>query len=102
MDDDNKYQMLLGPRVGRSTQSTEQYAYVYKEKLFTALDSFSYNDVNDDFDREPYIAHFELKNTQGKSHTIEKRGKFNNLNLSSHPRYSFCINWSPYTSLSSF
>jgi len=63
VDENNQYLMLLGPRVGRTSQATEQYAYVYKERLFTALNSFSYEDVADNFNRDPYVAHFQLKSS---------------------------------------
>nr|XP_054750519.1 deoxyribonuclease-1-like [Lytechinus pictus] len=52
------YKMELGPRVGR-TSSKEQYAYIYREDKFRALQSFTYNDILDDFEREPFVVLFE-------------------------------------------
>jgi deoxyribonuclease-1-like protein len=54
---DNRYQMVLSERLGRST-SKEQYAYIYREDWLTPITKFVYNDVNDVFEREPFVVHF--------------------------------------------
>eukprot|EP00057_Strongylocentrotus_purpuratus_P002771 XP_003725206.1 PREDICTED: deoxyribonuclease-1 [Strongylocentrotus purpuratus] len=54
----SNFKMTLGPRVGRSS-SKEQYAYFYREDKFQALDSFSYDDQTDGFEREPFVVLFE-------------------------------------------
>lgn len=53
----NKYNYIVGPRLGRST-SKEQYAYIYNKNKISVEDSFTYDDVNDDFEREPMVTLF--------------------------------------------
>ncbi|XP_071479349.1 deoxyribonuclease-1-like [Diadema antillarum] len=53
----HSYAMALGPRVGR-TSSKEQYAYFYREDMFSVKDSFTYSDSGDLFEREPYVVLF--------------------------------------------
>ncbi|XP_072174335.1 deoxyribonuclease-1-like [Diadema setosum] len=53
----HSYAMSLGPRVGR-TSSKEQYAYFYREDMFSVKDSFTYSDSGDLFEREPYVVLF--------------------------------------------
>lgn len=52
------YAFIASPRLGR-TQSKEQYAFIFNSKVKPEGDSYVYNDINDDFEREPYIAYFE-------------------------------------------
>jgi len=57
---DNQYKLIVGPRVGENSQATEQYAYIYKPKYFSLLQSYSYPDPNNDFSRDPFIAQFRV------------------------------------------
>ena len=52
--------MALGPRVGRTAPATEQYAYIYKKRLFSVLQTLSYPDVDDNFNRDPFVGHFSV------------------------------------------
>lgn len=54
----NKYNYLLGPRLGRST-SKEQYAYIYNKNLLSISSSFTYDDSTDIFEREPLVSRFK-------------------------------------------
>jgi endonuclease/exonuclease/phosphatase family metal-dependent hydrolase len=51
-----KYNYTVGPRLGR-TSSKEQYAYIYNSKI-KLLSNYTFNDTEDKFHREPYIARF--------------------------------------------
>ena len=57
------YSFIRSERLGRTT-SKEAYAYVYNtEKIqFIPGSDYVYNDVNDVFEREPYIASFKAGN----------------------------------------
>ena len=57
------YSFIRSERVGR-TSSKEAYAYVYntEEVQFIQGSDYLYNDVNDVFEREPYIADFKAGN----------------------------------------
>ena len=52
-----QFSMLLSPRLGRTSQK-ENYAYLYRKNRITALESFTWPDKNDIFEREPFIARF--------------------------------------------
>lgn len=54
---EEKYSYIVSPRLGRST-SKEQYAFIYKSDEVSVLQQFIYQDGNDNFEREPYIAEF--------------------------------------------
>ena len=51
-----KYNYTVGPRLGRSS-SKEQYAYIYNSRI-ELLSNYTFNDSEDKFHREPYIARF--------------------------------------------
>jgi endonuclease/exonuclease/phosphatase family metal-dependent hydrolase len=51
------YDYTVGPRLGR-TSSKEQYAYIYKQGI-TLLGNTTFNDSDDAFHREPYLARFK-------------------------------------------
>ena len=71
----SSYQVITGPRVGRST-SKEQYAYMYDtETIEQVSDPYTFDDDNDGnnsndvddsvhpndlYEREPYVAHFRV------------------------------------------
>ncbi len=63
-----QYALLLSDRLGR-TSSKEQYAYFYKTKVLSVLDTHHYDDGpepdGDVFEREPYLARFQVL-----SHTL--------------------------------
>ena len=66
------WNMSLSPRSGMQEDdqsSQEQYVYYYNTSVFREIgDGFLYNDTaNDYFQREPYIASFELLNESGNS-----------------------------------
>ena len=50
------YEYTVGPRLGR-TSSKEQYAYIYREEI-ELLGNSTFNDSDDLFHREPYMARF--------------------------------------------
>ena len=52
--------MALSRRLGRS-YSKEQYAYLYRPAKLTLLQVEVFNDVQDQFEREPYVALFQYK-----------------------------------------
>jgi len=54
------YEYAIGPRVGR-TSSKEQYAFMYRTAVLQPLNSATYNDPGDRFEREPFMARFKLK-----------------------------------------
>lgn len=58
-----KYAFVRSNRLGRTT-SKEAYAYLYNTETidFIAGSDYVYNDVNDVFEREPYIASFRSGN----------------------------------------
>lgn len=64
------WSMVLSPRSGLQDDdqsSQEQYAFYYNTSVFRSMDNGSlYNDsVNDSFQREPFIAQFELLDLNG-------------------------------------
>ncbi len=53
-----KYGLLIGPRLGR-TSSKEQYAFIYRlDKIRYDYFPVTWNDEKDKFEREPFIANF--------------------------------------------
>ncbi|XP_038076017.1 deoxyribonuclease-1-like [Patiria miniata] len=59
----DKYEMALSSRLGR-TSSKEQYAYFYKPSRLTLLWNYVYDDDSEDkFEREPFVAYFESPTT---------------------------------------
>ena len=57
------YSFIQSPRLGRTT-SKEAYAYLYNTETvqFIQGSDYVYNDTNDVFEREPYIASFKIGN----------------------------------------
>jgi endonuclease/exonuclease/phosphatase family metal-dependent hydrolase len=57
------YSFIISERLGRST-SKEAYAYVYNTEMVALIQGSDYvcSDVNDVFEREPYIASFKIGN----------------------------------------
>jgi endonuclease/exonuclease/phosphatase family metal-dependent hydrolase len=58
-----KYSFIISERLGRTT-SKEAYAYVYNTEIvqFIQGSDYVFNDVDDVFEREPYIASFKIDN----------------------------------------
>jgi deoxyribonuclease-1-like protein len=56
-DTGRNYHALVSTRMGRG-EMKEQYAYFFDSKIVKPLDSYVFNDVQDQFSREPYIARF--------------------------------------------
>ena len=69
------YEFIIGPRLGR-TSSKEQYAFFYKTKVIEVKGSYTYSDDNDNFHREPLIAHFKV---------IDKPFDFTVINIHTDP-----------------
>lgn len=57
LNDADKYTLVLSSRLGRSDQK-EQYGILYKSSIFTEVEHHVYNDVDDVFEREPFIVRF--------------------------------------------
>jgi endonuclease/exonuclease/phosphatase family metal-dependent hydrolase len=58
----NDYALVLGTRLGR-TSSKEQYAFFYRTSLIEAeKEPITWQDSNDQFEREPFLAMFKAKN----------------------------------------
>jgi len=57
LDKNAQFKMVLSPRLGR-TSSKEEYAYIYRSDKVSLVKSYTYADVNDVFEREPFIAWF--------------------------------------------
>lgn len=51
------YQIIVSERLGR-TVSKEQYAYLYNPDKVTPEDAYVFKDSRNQFEREPYVAHF--------------------------------------------
>lgn len=60
------YRALVSARLGKGDMK-EQYAYFYDSSVVTATDSYVFDDVRDDFSREPFIARFK---GQGRAFTL--------------------------------
>ncbi|XP_014584789.1 deoxyribonuclease-1-like 1 isoform X1 [Equus przewalskii] len=58
-DGSGPYDFLSSPPLGRSTYK-EQYVYIYRSHKTRALDHYLYNDEDDLFAREPFVAQFTL------------------------------------------
>ncbi|MGE5638202.1 MAG: endonuclease/exonuclease/phosphatase family protein [Chloroflexota bacterium] len=58
-----KYSFIISLQLGRST-SKEAYSYIYNTETvqFIQGSDYVYNDINDVFEREPYIANFKISN----------------------------------------
>lgn len=56
-----KFAFIQSPRLGRSS-SKEAYAYFYNQTKVSKINDYVYQDTNDVFEREPYIATFKSKN----------------------------------------
>jgi endonuclease/exonuclease/phosphatase family metal-dependent hydrolase len=56
-----RYAAVSGPRLGRSS-SKEQYAYIYNTVRVSVLDgsTYTFDDKDDVFEREPYLAAFRV------------------------------------------
>ena len=62
-----KYSMLVGPRLGRTT-SKEQYAYFYRIASIEPVGlPATWQDVDDVFEREPFLAMFKVINAVFKA-----------------------------------
>ncbi|MBN1169638.1 endonuclease/exonuclease/phosphatase family protein [Candidatus Micrarchaeota archaeon] len=61
VNENGSYRLTVGPRLGRTT-SKEQYAYFYNTEKVVLLNNYTYNDSEDQFHREPYIAEFRSGN----------------------------------------
>ncbi|XP_077993742.1 deoxyribonuclease-1-like isoform X2 [Glandiceps talaboti] len=57
-----QYSLAISPRLGR-TSSKEQYGFLYRPDKVTVIDSYTYNDVSDFFEREPFIVRFSSPKT---------------------------------------
>ncbi|EPQ20178.1 Deoxyribonuclease-1-like 1 [Myotis brandtii] len=58
-DDSGPYSSLSSPFLGRSTYM-EKYVYIYRSHKMQVQDSYLYNDKDDLFAREPFVAKFTL------------------------------------------
>ena len=56
-ENSSPFAMALSPRLGR-TRSKEQYAYLYRSDLLQLTSTEVLDDPEDEFEREPYLAHF--------------------------------------------
>ena len=56
------YDYKISNPIGR-TSYKEQYAYFFNSDKITPLNEDTYPDHQDDFEREPYIIHFKIKNS---------------------------------------
>jgi len=59
-----RYKLSCSARTGREpddVKSAEQYAFYYDSRTVSLTDAALYPDVNDDFQREPYVASFTRK-----------------------------------------
>ncbi|XP_072020775.1 deoxyribonuclease-1-like [Amphiura filiformis] len=52
-----QYGLVVSERLGRSS-SKEQYAYFYKESKVEVIEEYVFDDVDDIFEREPYVVRF--------------------------------------------
>lgn len=58
----SQYDYVVSERLGRTT-SKEQYAYLYNMQTIQPIGSpYTYPDMNDLFQREPYVSEFKAKN----------------------------------------
>lgn len=55
------YQIIVSERLGR-TASKEQYAYLYNPDKVMPDQAYVWNDTRNQFEREPYVAHFRFGN----------------------------------------
>jgi deoxyribonuclease-1/deoxyribonuclease-1-like protein len=53
------YQIIVSERLGR-TASKEQYAYLYNPDKVMPEQAYVFNDSRNQFEREPYVAHFRF------------------------------------------
>ncbi|XP_037368738.1 deoxyribonuclease-1-like 1 [Talpa occidentalis] len=58
-DDSGPFNYLSSPQLGRSTYM-EKYVYVYRSHKTRVLEHYVYNDKDDLFAREPFVAQFTL------------------------------------------
>lgn len=58
MEELPEYDYVVSSRLGR-TSSKEQYAFIYREGI-DLIDSYVVEDVNDTFEREPFVGVFEV------------------------------------------
>jgi hypothetical protein len=56
-----KFAFVQSPSLGKSS-SKEAYAYFYNKTKVTEINDYVYNNTDDKFEREPYIATFKSKN----------------------------------------
>ncbi|XP_022325780.2 deoxyribonuclease-1-like [Crassostrea virginica] len=54
---DEPFSLVVSERLGRSN-SKEQYAFLYRKKYVELLDTYTYEDPNDVFERPPYCVKF--------------------------------------------
>ncbi len=58
--EEKHYDVAYSERLGRST-SKEQYAFYYDTSKFEVLNKYTFEDLEDVFEREPFLAHFKSK-----------------------------------------
>ena len=63
MDNRHKYELAVSEPLGRSN-STEQYAYLYDDRSLDLLAIQTYPEIADEFEREPYLALWQVKGGQ--------------------------------------
>ncbi len=55
-----RYDVIYSERLGRSSNK-EQYAFYYDASKFEVLGEYTFEDIGDVFEREPFLAHFKSK-----------------------------------------
>jgi len=75
---DDKYQMVLSPRLGRNTQK-EQYVIIFRSSKVSVTDSCVYPDPGDVFIREPFIVRFS-------SNVVENIESFTLIAIHTQPK----------------
>jgi len=63
------YDSIIGPRVGKTT-SKEQYGYIFDSRKFSVVQSYTYADPLQQFERPPFIVTWSVKNSPKQFSTI--------------------------------
>lgn len=63
------YKLTVSERLGR-TSSKEQYAFLFNTEVATLLETYQYEDKEDDFERPPYSAVFNIQAPGSASPTM--------------------------------
>ena len=62
-DPNRSYELVMSPRLGRTSQK-ENYGFFYRPDKIEPIESYTYADKDDVFEREPFVVRFQWEGTR--------------------------------------